>query len=91
MTTLFKEDEMKDYKYEDFITNFKGRREFDLIIYGNKYGLSWYGLDKISFAKYGDSDFCQYFESVEQFMNEAKINGHYFYEIWSDVEVDVIY
>lgn len=81
----------KKYTYKDFISDLTNRREFDIVVYGDKYGISWFGGGKISFAKYGDSSFSQYFDTVNNFDQNARINDKLLSVIWDDVEVDVIY
>lgn len=80
-----------DYTFEDFIKELGNRREFDLIIYGEKYGISWFGGGKISFAKYGDENFCQYYDSVSEFRQSAHVKNKLFSTIWEYVEIDVMY
>ncbi|AQR93151.1 hypothetical protein [Clostridium saccharoperbutylacetonicum] len=79
------------YTFKDFIIDLSNRREFDIIVYNEKYGISWFGGGKISFAKYGDQSFLQYFDSIDDFRQNARINNNLLSMIWEDVEVDVMY
>lgn len=80
------------YMFEDFILDLRLGREFDLIIYREKYGVSNFNGGKISFAKYGDKSFCQYFNNYYEFKQNSKIENELLGDIWEEhVEVDIMY
>jgi hypothetical protein len=66
-------------------------REFDIIFNNEMYGISWCNSEKISFAKYEDESFCQYYKNTKEFSNKAHIDKFVIKEIWKDIIVDTIY
>lgn len=80
------------YTFEDFTIDLSNGREFDLIIYGEKYGVSRFGGGKVCFAKYDDQSFCKYFDTYYEFIQKAKVNNKLLSSIWNDnVELDIMY
>ena len=82
---------MKKYSFNDFVTDLINRREFDIIYKDEKYGISWFGGGKISFAKYNNPSICQYFNAAEELIENARLNNHLLSEVWNDIQLDIMY
>lgn len=79
----------EEYLYEHFVFHLHQGREFDFVYKGDKYAIS-HGKYRY-FTKYGDADNVQSFNTIEELLENLRIDNKTIQEIWKDIEVTGIY
>ncbi|MBN6188298.1 hypothetical protein JQN58_15680 [Aneurinibacillus sp. BA2021] len=81
----------EEYLYEYFVFHLHQGHEFDFFYQSYKYAISYGTGKKRYFTKYGDADNFQSFDTVEELLENLRIDNKTIKEIWKDIEVVSIY